>query len=802
MKLEEFLKSEKKKYLLSNTSHLSLNILKNLALDGIFSINTYETDIKKLVKEITKEKILGNSHYISENEAIFLILKILNREKFSFFTKNEIDLSLAREFYNLFMEVKLLDGKIVPKNKRLEDFKKVMDIYDKEKSGYDYADSVKLALDIPFNYEIGYIDTTDLRYLEKELLLKNSAKSLELRKNITFKDGAEVHACFSSLDEIMNLIYEINKIKENEKITIVYTDPVYLELLRKFSFTNLNLDIFYDRDLINLKRILKKLLKFYDGGYMVKDFLVFFEDTSLSYKKDYELEFVSGLENYKNDSNESLYEDRDRISLLLKLVENDEINFNTFKSHLLEFVEKYLEMDLETVKGALYTLNADVTIKTRDVLNLLIQNLDILKKDHSKKSFIEVYSIDEQTIYRGPNIFFVGMSENYFTKKELESPVLQDDELLEISKNARISKKRSELLNNKRLSKVKDSLRPNSRVIFSYSIMNEENEEDSLAYEILRLGLNEKKINYLDYMRPSSKKNCSKIMDLQYVVNEFIFSASSLELFMNDPRAFYMNYILGICDEYYDDDMIMNIPMYELGTIIHTALELYIKDSERLDHFTNLNEKMDFFDREFLKLSKKTGSFDFLTEDIRDRYRKMLFKKLIYLSENLKENKKIRTEVGFGEIYGRDYLSKDPIVLKFGKYNLKFRGRMDRIDESEDEIVIIDYKTGSSRNLMDRDENNELYQHYIYKCVMEKFTNKKVRFVYDFLGDGKTYEPLEYENFSYRIEKMLSFVEEYGFFDGKRLLNVPQDYNIFRKRIDRVELAKMYSKTCLVDEDE
>ncbi len=87
----------------------------------------------------------------------------------------------------------------------------------------------------------------------------------------------------------------------------------------------------------------------------------------------------------------------------------------------------------------------------------------------------------------------------------------------------------------------------------------------------------------------------------------------------------------------------------------------------------------------------------------------------------------VGTEVAFGE--------DEPIILAFGPFKIRFRGRIDRVDKVSDGYQVIDYKTGNPyylrRNFADK------LQYYLYTLAWEKLHpgKKIVRASYDLL-DG------------------------------------------------------------------
>lgn len=801
MKIKDFLKSNDKKYLLSDTSFLSLKIIEDCAKKGINSFNTYETDIKKLVKELTKDKIYeGGKNYLNEEDATFTILEILKRLNLSFYKKHQLDFALATAFYEKITEIKLSNGKFVPDNSRLIDLDLVMKEYDRVKTGLDYADSVILALKIPGSVNIGCLSGTYLRPLEKVLLDKLNAIYLEYDEEKLYLDNVTVDRCYSKQDEIMNLIYKIKNIEDIKDAEIVYTDPSYKGLLNKFIFTNYPIETNNSKDVDNTINFLNNLRDFYESSYMVKYFLRLIEDRNFNYYIDYDIDFTKGLENYKSPINKKLYEDRDRIELLLSLVEKDEIEFNKFKDNLIKFIELYMNIDLKNVKFSLSKLSSDIVLSLRDILDILVHNLERYSEKNSTNDKIKVYSIDEETIYDKKNTFFLGMSENYFTYRELESPVILNSELKKINKSLLSSDEKEFRKNTNRKNRVKTALQNNRFAYFSYPMYNEKNEEETCSYFVELMGKDHNYVNYHENLRVYKDYDTKPIMDLKTVLDKFIFSATSLELFMNDPRQFYFKYILQIEDDYYDDSILNSIPAFEMGSIVHSALESFVIDFKKININQNINDKLNFFDRAFDDLYKKYLTPKYLLANFKDRYRRMLFNKLIKIQEKIKDCKEVKTEVGFGDRFSRESLSEEPIELKFGNYILRFRGKIDRVDIYNDEIVITDYKTGSRANIEEKDLSSELYQHHVYKKIASKFWNERIKFEYDILSDESIYEPIENPNLDLKIEKMLEFIDKFGFIDGLKLTNLPEEYKILERTKENIEKTKLYSTTFLVDD--
>lgn len=51
-----------------------------------------------------------------------------------------------------------------------------------------------------------------------------------------------------------------------------------------------------------------------------------------------------------------------------------------------------------------------------------------------------------------------------------------------------------------------------------------------------------------------------------------------------------------------------------------------------------------------------------------------------------------------------------------------------------------------------------------------------------------------------KIEKMLEYVDKFGFIDGLKLINMPKEYKILERTKENIDKTKLYSGTFLVDE--
>ncbi len=166
------------------------------------------------------------------------------------------------------------------------------------------------------------------------------------------------------------------------------------------------------------------------------------------------------------------------------------------------------------------------------------------------------------------------------------------------------------------------------------------------------------------------------------------FSPSSLVQYIRDPIEFYKKFILGIEDSQMVEE---SIEASTFGTIIHNSLEDLLKpfegnflDPELLKsakkevescvkrHFTA------FYDQSSIKYGKNSIAFQVLIRNIMN-----------YLDYEIDElqTKEIK-------LLGIEKKLEMELAIPGFTFPVKLKGKLDRIDECNGELRIIDYKTG------------------------------------------------------------------------------------------------------------
>ncbi len=283
--------------------------------------------------------------------------------------------------------------------------------------------------------------------------------------------------------------------------------------------------------------------------------------------------------------------------------------------------------------------------------------------------------------------------------------------------------------------------------------------------------LNVEKINKVKYkirlMLNSQKDGIVKDKHIMKKIINMEFSSSVIDNYLFCPIKFYYRNILNLT---IPETISVDIDASDRGKVIHNILkELFNKFKGRFINKNNYYEIWDEFQsifKEQFKNKVHTGEYYL--------FKKMAFIKLKqFIDKNIKnmkyEFKTLETEKNLGSVYS------------FDDYNIKIRGRIDRIDKVRDdtreEYMIIDYKTGNSpakkmftyKPCLIKEQNVEIIREYIksfqlplyiylyrlnYDIPMELLNAKLI-----YLGDLK-------EELLLNIEKDLSKEDIFNYYNN------------------------------------
>lgn len=167
------------------------------------------------------------------------------------------------------------------------------------------------------------------------------------------------------------------------------------------------------------------------------------------------------------------------------------------------------------------------------------------------------------------------------------------------------------------------------------------------------------------------------------------FSPSALTTYIRNPLDFYKRYVLGIYDE---DEIEEIISPRTLGNIVHNTLEVFYKDFEgkeiRVEDVQNMIKRIEGEVRNQLKENYREANFEegenLIIFEIAKRY--------VY--NFLKSEEKSLAENPIKILHIESDALKQKIEIPSLDFPIYITGQVDRVDEVDGQIRIIDYKTG------------------------------------------------------------------------------------------------------------
>ena len=176
----------------------------------------------------------------------------------------------------------------------------------------------------------------------------------------------------------------------------------------------------------------------------------------------------------------------------------------------------------------------------------------------------------------------------------------------------------------------------------------------------------------------------------EYKFREKKLSASKLKIFLECRRKFYYHYILQLKDHKIPKDMPQE---WEIGTSIHEALRILYTNKQSFSSVKDLSKELE------RSLDAVCGKSEL------EKYQIALYKKSLLA---FCENEMKRFDAGWS-VFG----CEQSYTYEFA--GLTLTGQIDRIDKRGEELLVLDYKTGSyplytEKNLHDaRDFQLEFY---------------------------------------------------------------------------------------------
>jgi DNA helicase-2/ATP-dependent DNA helicase PcrA len=211
------------------------------------------------------------------------------------------------------------------------------------------------------------------------------------------------------------------------------------------------------------------------------------------------------------------------------------------------------------------------------------------------------------------------------------------------------------------------------------------------------------------------------------------FSFSQLAAFEKCPLQYKFAFILKV--------PVKGKAVFSFGKTMHATLFNFLKQMSK--NAKNNQENLFGFKEVVIENNKKTGdsNFEYLAKLYERNWIGEWYENKSQQEEYYKLGKRIIKD------FYDEFSKNPPKILKINNeaaleipFNLKIgghtlKGQIDRIDEKEGGVAIIDYKTGNSREKLDLDDKEQLL---IYQLAAEEiFKLKPKELIYYYLNDGK-----------------------------------------------------------------
>lgn len=214
--------------------------------------------------------------------------------------------------------------------------------------------------------------------------------------------------------------------------------------------------------------------------------------------------------------------------------------------------------------------------------------------------------------------------------------------------------------------------------------------------------------------------------------NDLVMSASRLETLSKCPYSYFLNYVLKIRhEEEVTYTMGEWLNALDRGSLLHEIFYEFMKGIKEKNEKPSL-EKHGKVIRKIAEdiINKYREEIPSPGEAIFEQERKALLRTTeIFLSieeEYCKENSPEFFEVPFGCTWDENETglkNEDPVTIELNKgKSFKFRGKIDRIDKTEEhKYVVWDYKTGSDYGFKDHEyfSQGKQLQHALYAMAAE-----------------------------------------------------------------------------------
>ena len=267
-------------------------------------------------------------------------------------------------------------------------------------------------------------------------------------------------------------------------------------------------------------------------------------------------------------------------------------------------------------------------------------------------------------------------------------------------------------------------------------------------------------VNLLD-KEPEKKNIPNKKEKIKYDIPDH-FSFSQLSTYEKCPLQYKFQYILKIPQK--------GKPYFSFGSSIHNTLQEFLKSANK--KYGETQESLFPSDK---KPEKKFSVKKFDLKFIKELYEKNWIDEW-YGSKKEQEDFKKKGEKMIKEFYD-DFIENPPKIMEISgqialemPFNLKIgedtiHGRIDRIDDRNGEIEIVDYKTGKAKDKLSAEDKEQLL---IYQMACQEVLGlKPKRLTYHYLEENKKMSflgtEMEIDNLKNKMKEIIKKIKNNEF---------------------------------------
>lgn len=549
--------------------------------------------------------------------------------------------------------------------------------------------------------------------------------------------------------------YIINRIKTKninlEDVNIYVSDNTYNNLIKGlFEISGVNYRFNFSLPALNNNVIsfMNNVLNFYISHYSIDELHNIYKNKSFIKKEDKDVSYLgqlrSDLGQIKYVINNSYMGDVQK-GFLLDLISLDQTsNISIIYSWLITFTKRNVnEKDFDDILPSLESLNRYFSftnlgnISFVDKMKFIQESLLNVSNDEAKlnqnESCVNIYKLKSSKYLNRRYNFFLGLSARQFQEKEIDFPLINDNDLKEYLDNSYyvsyVGNVNEDLIKN--INNLINTLDDGEIYFIKSEYDSSEFKSLSPSQFYMLLDAEEIESSFNEYKsNPLLIKNANEVTPLSFLKErkDLILSSvkkltpSRLEKLLNCPYEYCYSLYLDDFNQLSEFGDTWLSSGGDKGTIAHEILELYL-----LNHYQKFDEE--YLNKIFNETYKKYS--ELLHYDLEDKKISEFheIKEMVkrYLERFYKSQENFPYHILFTEL---EFDSKNKNIklddIEYDVDGIKcfFHGVIDRVDGYIDEnnklhLRFIDYKTTSESSFTDKEKNLHLSQAVIYPEIIK-----------------------------------------------------------------------------------